>query len=83
VTAPAVFDIPPVGDTGRFPAGGTCATQIDRALLKRKRVGRQELASEANVSRRSASSAGRYIRGAAIGFIPAASNRGCEANIKS
>jgi hypothetical protein len=57
--SPAVFDIPAVGDTGRFPAGGTCATQIDRALLKRKRVGRQELASEANVSRRSASSAGR------------------------
>jgi hypothetical protein len=39
-----VFDIPPVGDTGRFQAGDTRGTQIDRALLKRKRIGRQELA---------------------------------------
>ena len=77
---PAGFDIPAVGDTGRFQAGGTRGTQIDGALLKRKRIGRQELAqwastrpdpktlspSEANVSRPSHPPAAAKPSGEAI-----------------
>jgi hypothetical protein len=92
-----VFDIPAVGDTGRLQAGDTRGTQIDRALEAKadwpSRAGAMGLQRVVTPERchhlKRTSAVARHpspaanVSGEAIGFIPAASNLGCEANIKS
>ena len=96
-SSPDVFDIPAVGDTGRLQAGDTRGTQIDRALEANadwpSRAGAMGLQRVVTPKRchhlKRTSAVARHpppaanVSGVAIGFIPAASNRGCEANIKS